>query len=193
MEVIRAFRQSPNSEYARAASRSLRDSISINERLLTGFGPYVSFGAAGLALANAGVHLDRHTIAEATGSPLTWGGRRPCGGQADRHHGRHLAGAAHGPRPALARADPAAGRRGRGAVRHRFHDPLFIVDLAIDDPRSADLARVGVLAASVIAFALGWAFFRITDRLQPACGRGLKLVRAIEPERDHIAARSTPH
>ena len=68
VEVIRAFRQSPNSEYARAATRSLRDSISINERLLTGFGPYVSFGVLPVfALANAGVHLDRHTIAEAAG------------------------------------------------------------------------------------------------------------------------------
>ena len=43
VDVIRAFRQSPNSEYARAATRSLRDSISINERLQTGFGSYVSF------------------------------------------------------------------------------------------------------------------------------------------------------
>ena len=67
-----------------------------------------------------------------------------------------------------------------------FTISLFIVDLAIDDPRSADLARVGVLAASVIAFALGWAFFRITDRLSPPAAVGLKLVRAIEPERDHL-------
>ena len=59
VEVIRAFRQSPNSEYARAATRSLRESISINERLQTGFGPYVSFVVLPLfALANAGVHLD---------------------------------------------------------------------------------------------------------------------------------------
>lgn len=55
VEVIRAFRQSPNSEYARAATRSLRDSISINERLQTGFGSYVSFFVLPLfALANAG-------------------------------------------------------------------------------------------------------------------------------------------
>ena len=188
VEVIRAFRQSPNSEYARAASRSLRDSISINERLLTGFGPYVSFGVLPVfALANAGVHLDRHTIAEAAGSPLTWGVVvGPGGRQADRHHGRHLAGPAHG----LGRLSPGLTLRrvAGGAVLSGigFTISLFIVDLAIDDPRSADLARVGVLAASVIAFALGWAFFRITDRLSPPAAVGLKLVRAIEPERDHI-------
>ena len=37
-------------------------------------------------------------------------------------------------------------------------------DLAIDDPRSQGMARVGVLVASVVAFALGSALFRLTDR-----------------------------
>ena len=37
--LIRAFRQSPNSEYARAATRGLRESISINERLQTAVRP----------------------------------------------------------------------------------------------------------------------------------------------------------
>ncbi|MDP9165593.1 MAG: Na+/H+ antiporter NhaA, partial [Actinomycetota bacterium] len=74
VDVIRAFRQSPNSEYARAATRSLRQSISINERLQTGYGSYVSFFVLPLfALANAGVHLDRDTMAAAVRSPLTWG------------------------------------------------------------------------------------------------------------------------
>lgn len=188
VEVIRAFRQSPNSEYARAASRSLRDSISINERLLTGFGPYVSFGVLPVfALANAGVHLDRHTIAEATGSPLTWG--VVVGLVAGKLIG--ITGATWlVQRTGLGRLSPGLTLRrvAGGAVLSGigFTISLFIVDLAIDDPRSADLARVGVLAASVIAFALGWAFFRITDRLSPPAAVGLKLVRAIEPERDHI-------
>jgi Na+/H+ antiporter NhaA len=33
IELARTFRQSPNTEYARAAANSLRESISINERL----------------------------------------------------------------------------------------------------------------------------------------------------------------
>ena len=74
VDVIRAFRQSPNSEYARAATRSLRESISINERLLTSFAPYVSFGILPFfALANAGVRLDAETLRQAVSSPLTWG------------------------------------------------------------------------------------------------------------------------
>ncbi len=88
VEVIRAFRQSPNSEYARAASRSLRDSISINERLQMGFGPYVSFLVLPLfALANAGVHLDGATVSAALHSPLTWGVIvGPRRGQVHRDH-----------------------------------------------------------------------------------------------------------
>src|SRR4029078_9396287 len=48
VEVIRAFRQSPTSQYARAATRSLRESISINERLQTAGGPDVSFSVFAL-------------------------------------------------------------------------------------------------------------------------------------------------
>lgn len=188
VEVIRAFRQSPNSEYARAASRSLRDSISINERLLTGFSPYVSFGVLPIfALANAGVHLDSQTIVEATRSPLTWG--VVVGLVAGKLIG--ITGATWlVQRTGLGRLSPGLTLRrvagGAALSGIGFTISLFIVDIAIDDPRSADLARVGVLAASVIAFALGWAFFRITDRLSPPVAVGLKLVRSIEPDRDHI-------
>lgn len=71
---IRAFRQSPNSQYARAASRSLRESISINERLQTSVGPAVAFVVLPLfALVNAGVRLDEQSLSTALRSPLTWG------------------------------------------------------------------------------------------------------------------------
>ena len=74
VEMIRAFRQSPNSQYARAATRGLRESISINERLQTAVGPYVSFLVLPLfALANAGVRLDADSVTAALRSPLTWG------------------------------------------------------------------------------------------------------------------------
>lgn len=191
VEVTRAFRQSPNSEYARAAARSLRDSISINERLLTGFGPYVSFGVLPIfALANAGVHLDATTIAEAARSPLTWG--VVAGLVAGKLIG--ITGAtALMRRTGLGRLAPGLTLRrvagGAALSGIGFTISLFIVELAIDDPHSADLARVGVLAASVLAFALGWAIFRITDWLSPPAPVGLKLLRPVDPERDHIRGR----
>lgn len=188
VDVIQAFRQSPNSEYARAATRSLRDSISINERLVTGFGPYVSFGVLPLfALANAGVRLDTDTVLAALRSPLTWG---------------VVAGLVVGKligitvstwivqRTGLGRLSPGLTLRrvagGAALSGIGFTISLFIVDLAIPDPRSADLARVGVLAASVIAFTLGWAIFRLTDRFSPPVPVGLKLVRDVDPDRDHL-------
>ncbi|MGY4710885.1 Na+/H+ antiporter NhaA [Mycolicibacterium sp. CBM1] len=188
VDVIRAFRQSPNSDYARAATRSLRDSISINERLVTGFGPYVSFGVLPLfALANAGVRLDTDTVLAAARSPLTWGVvaglvvGKLIGITGATWLMRRTGMGRLSPGLTLRRVAGGAALSGIG-----FTISLFIVDLAIDDPRSADLARVGVLAASVIAVVLGWVVFRLTDKLSPPVPVGLKLVRDVEPGRDHI-------
>lgn len=188
IEVIRAFRQSPNSEYARAATRSLRESISINERLQTSFGPYVSFAVLPLfALANAGVRLDAETLAAASTSALTWG--IIAGLVVGKFVG--ITGAT-----ALVRAT-GMGQLAPGMTLRRvaggaalsgigFTISLFIVDLAITDPQRQELARVGVLTASVIAFALGWAMFRVTDWLSPPVAVGATLLRDVDADRDHI-------
>ena len=188
VQLIRAFRQSPNSEYARVATRSLRDALSLNERLQTVFAPFVAFGVLPVfALANAGVHLDRQAISAAARSPLTWG---------------IIAGLVIGKlvgitgATAIVRAT-GLGRLAPGLTLRRvaggaalsgigFTIALFIVDLAIPDPGRQDQARIGVLAASLIAFVLGWAIFLITDRLSPPKPVGLKLIRPVDPERDHI-------
>ena len=127
VEMIRAFRQSPNSQYARAATRGLRESISINERLQTDVGPYVSFVVLPLfALANAGVRLDADSvIGRAAVAPDVGHRRGPCGRKVHRHHGRDVVHAAHGPRAAGARADAAPDRRRRSTVRNRFHHFTF--------------------------------------------------------------------
>jgi Na+/H+ antiporter NhaA len=188
VEVIRAFRQSPNSEYARAATRSLRDTLSINERLRTAFAPFVSFGVLPVfALANAGVRLDHRAISTAAGSALTWG---------------IIAGLVLGKligitgATAIVRAT-GLGQLAPGLTLRRiaggaalsgigFTIALFIVDLAITDPAEQQAARIGVLMASLIAFLVGWTIFRITDRLSPPTQVGLKLVRQVDPERDHV-------
>jgi Na+/H+ antiporter NhaA len=188
VELMRAFRQSPNSEYARAATRSLRDALSINERLRTAFGPFVSFGVLPVfALANAGVRLDHRAIAAAAGSPLTWGivaglvlGKL-IGITGSTAIMRATGLGQLAPGLTLRRIAGGAALSGIG-----FTIGLFIVDLAITDPAKQQAARIGVLMASLIAFLLGWAILRITDRLSPPTPVGLKLVRAVDPGRDHI-------
>lgn len=187
-DVIRAFRQSPNSEYARAATRTLRQSISINERLQTSIGPYVSFMVLPLfALANAGVRLDLETISEAFRSTLTWG--VISGLVLGKFVGITAA-------TALVRAT-GMGQLAPGLTLRRvaggavlsgigFTISLFIVDIAITDPAKQEQARVGVLTASVLAFALGWLWFVVTDRLFPPVAVGAKLIRDVDPDRDHL-------
>jgi Na+/H+ antiporter NhaA len=186
--MIRAFRQSPNSQYARAATRGLRESISINERLQTDVGPYVSFVVLPLfALANAGVRLDMDSVTSALRSTLTWGivaglvigkfiGITSATWVMRRTGLGQLA-----PGLTLRRIAGGAALSGIG-----FTIALFIVDIAIAEPARQDQARVGVLLASVIAFLLGWAIFRITDSISPPEPVGLKLIRPVDPERDHI-------
>jgi Na+/H+ antiporter NhaA len=195
VDQIRAFRQSPNSEYARAASRALRESISINERLQTTVGPTVSFVVLPLfALVNAGVRLDAQSLSTALRSPLTWG--IVAGLVIGKFVGitgatwaiRRIGFGELAPGLTLRRIAGGAALSGIG-----FTISLFIVDIAISDPSRQDQARIGVLAASIIAFALGWAIFRITDWLSPPEPVGLKLLRPIDPDRDHArGARGAP-
>ncbi|MDT7791454.1 MAG: hypothetical protein QOD59_890 [Mycobacterium sp.] len=188
VDLIRAFRQSPNSQYARAASRGLRESISINERLQAEVGPYVSFVVLPLfALANAGVRLDADSVIAALHSPLTWG--VVAGLVAGKFIGitgatwlmRRTGMGELAPGLTLRRIAGGAALSGIG-----FTISLFIVDIAISEPARQDQARIGVLLASGLAFLLGWAIFRVTDWVSPPEPVGLKLIRPVDLERDHI-------
>lgn len=190
-ELTRAFRESPNTTYARAATRSLRDSISINERLQAAWSPYIAFIVLPLfALANAGVRLDPATLSDAVASPLVWGivaglvvgkfvGITGATALVRVLHLGRLA-----PGLTMPRIAGGAALSGIG-----FTIALFIVGLAIEDPETQDLARVGVLAASVIAFLLGWVILRVGDRIRPPMAVGAKLVRPFDPQRDHYRGR----
>lgn len=187
-ELAQAFRQSPNPEYAAATARSLKESISINERLQRSYGPYVSFLILPLfALANAGVRLDGATLEAAATSRLTWGiiialviGKAV--GITGATALLRVTGIGQlAPGLTLARVGGGAVLCGIG-----FTISLFIVGLAVEDPALQAQARVGILAASVIAFAVGWAWFRVVDRVQPPSSVGRFLVRPFDPERDHF-------
>ena len=188
LELAQAFRQSPNPYYAQAATRSLRDSLSINDRLQAAYAPYITFLVLPIfALANAGVRLDESTLSAALTSPLSWG--IVAGLVLGKFIG--ITGATLGLRAlGLGQLAPGLnlGRIAGGAALSGigFTIALFIVEIAIPDPALQDEARVGVLTASVIALLLGWAIFRISDRVSPPMAIGGTLARPVDPARDHI-------
>ena len=188
LDLAHMFRQSPNSEYARLAANSLRESISINERLQSAYAPYIAYVILPLfALANAGVLISGEILAESFRSPITWG--IVVGLVVGKLIGVFGATAIikvlklgeFGPGLTLGRIAGGAALSGIG-----FTIALFIVDLAIDDPDAQNEARVGVLAASVIAFTLGAIIFRIVDGRRSDVEPGSVLLRPVDPERDHI-------
>jgi len=189
LELARTFRQSPNTRYAREAANSLRESISINERLQFAYAPYVAFLILPLfALANAGVQLDGEILAQASRSPVTWGilaglvVGKVLGIFGSVGLMRLFRVGEFGPGLTLDRIAGGGALCGIG-----FTISLFIVDLAITDPAAQNEARVGVLSASLVAFLLATAIFRISDALRADDEPGRTLVRAVDPQRDHIS------
>ncbi|MGH1524355.1 Na+/H+ antiporter NhaA [Leifsonia sp. L25] len=188
LDLARTFRQSPNTEYARAAANSLRESISINERLQSAWSPYVAYVVLPLfALANAGVRLNGDILVGAVVSPLAWG--VVAGLVVGKFVGvfgstvllRALRIGEFGPGLTVDRLAGGAALCGIG-----FTISLFIVDLAIPEEGAQNAARVGVLAATVIAFVVATIVFRLSDLRRPKEEMGLTLVRPVDPKRDHV-------
>ncbi|HYO35450.1 MAG TPA: Na+/H+ antiporter NhaA, partial [Geodermatophilus sp.] len=171
--LTRAYQQSPNPEFARAARLSIDRSVSASERLQQLWQPWTSFVIVPVfALANAGVPLTGETLRTAATSPVTLGvvaglvlgklvGILVGTGLAVRLRLGELA-------PGLTWLQLAGGAALSGIG---FTISLFIVDRAFDDEARADQARVGVLVASVLAALLGWALFRLADHRRPPGGR----------------------
>ena len=188
LELARTFRQSPSTQYARAAANSLRESISVNERLQSAYTPYVSFVILPLfALANAGVVVDGDVLAGALRSPVTWGVvvalvlGKPLGVWGSTSAMRRLHLGELGPGMTSGRLAGGAALCGIG-----FTLSLFIIDLAIDDPATANEARVGVLLASALAAGLAAVIFRAAERGGTDEDTRNVLQRPVDPERDHI-------
>jgi Na+/H+ antiporter NhaA len=193
-ELTRSFREQPTPQLARSAALGVTSAISANERLQYRLHPWTSFVIAPLfALANAGIHVDGDLIADAVTSPITLGIvagyvlGKPIGivGTA------WLASRATGVRPTV--SWPMV--FGNGAVGGiGFTVSLLIAHLAFDGPQLEE-AKVGVLAAAILASLVSWAVFRVIARL-PAEVRArqalataedlLDLSDDVDPERDHI-------
>ncbi|CAA9266489.1 MAG: Na+/H+ antiporter NhaA type, partial [uncultured Blastococcus sp.] len=185
----RAYLQSPNSEFARAAQLSISRSVPAGDRQQQLWQPLTRFVIVPLfALANAGVALTGDTLRTAATSPITLGiiaglvlgkllGVLLGAGLAVRLRLGELA-------PGLAGL-PLAG--GAALAGIGFTISLFIVDLAFADPTSADQARVGVLAASVLAAVLGCALLRFgAHRRAGGAPRADVLLTPVDPVRDHV-------
>lgn len=188
--LTRRFRQSPNPAFAREARLSVDRAISVNERLHRLWQPWSSLLIVPLfAVANAGVRLDGHTLAQAARSPLTWG---------------VVAGLVLGKTVGITGASALSVRLGRGRLPGGLQLPwlasgaalsgigftisLFIVDLALHSPQLQDQARIGVLVASLLAVAVGRAIGHGYRRARPQTAMVVteRLADPVDPERDHI-------
>ena len=194
-ERFRAFREQPTPQLARIAQQGLRSTISPNERLQQVFHPWTSFLIVPIfALANAGVVLDESAIRHALSSPVTLGivvgyvVGKPVGiagvcWLATRFTGRRL-------RPPVGWAAVVGGGTIAGIG---FTVSLLVASLAFEGETLAD-AKIGIIAAALIATVLTWLLFSATARLPRrlrirALAGGAEpltdLYLDVDPERDH--------
>jgi protein-disulfide isomerase len=194
--LTRSFREQPTPELARSARMSVLSAISPNERLQYGLHPWTSYVIVPLfALANAGIHITGSLLSDAASSPITLGilvgyvvgkpiGIMTASWLASRP-------ALHGPRPTISWPVLATGATVAGIG---FTVSLLVSSLAFTG-RDLDEAKIGVLASTIVAPALGWVMVRLTRRI-PATVRArqivataediLDLAEDVDVERDHI-------
>jgi Na+/H+ antiporter NhaA len=196
VSLTRMFREQPTPEYARSARLSVDAAISTNERLQYLLHPWTSYVIVPLfALANAGVVLRPEVLSSAVRSPVTIGvvvgliGGKLIGisGTSWLASRARLGGLPLTvPFPQIVGASAVAGIG--------FTVSLFIADLSLEGLQLQD-AKLGILTASVLASALGWAAFQVIDRLprslvvrSAAATAPLieELAAPVDPGRDHI-------
>ena len=195
-ELTRSFREQPTPDLARSAQLGVIAAISPNERLQYSLHPWSSYVVVPLfALANTGVHLSGHVLSAAISSPVTLG---------------IFFGYVAGKPIGIAGASWIASRRALGGSRPTLSWPilwvggtiagigftvsLLISTIAFHGERLAE-AKLGVLAAAIVAPLLSWALIRAIQRM-PASVRArqiagtaedlLDLAVEVDPERDHI-------
>jgi Na+/H+ antiporter NhaA len=192
-ELTRSFREQPTPELAREAQLGVASAISPNERLQYRLHPWTSYVIVPLfALANAGIGIDGGLISDAVRSPVTLGiffgyvAGKPLGIMA----ACWLA-SRRGLRLALSWPIIAGG----GAVAGIGFTVSILVSSIAFEGRRLEEAKLGVLAAAVVAPLIAWGVFQATRRL-PASVRQrqlagtrddlLDLSEEIAPDRDHV-------
>ncbi len=155
--LIRLFRRDPDSVSGRAAVLELGAAVSPNERFQTVIHPWTSYLVIPVfALANAGVPLSGDALSRALTSPIT------LGVVAGLVLGKLLGVSAATLIAVKAKVGPLPTGVGRGHVFGAaglagigFTVSLFVAELAFEDQALRDEAKIGVLAASVIAAFIG--------------------------------------
>jgi Na+/H+ antiporter NhaA len=194
--LARMFREQPTPEFARSARLSVDAAISTNERLQYLLHPWTSYVIVPLfALANAGVVLRAEVLTSAIRSPITVGvviglvGGKLIGilGSSWLATRPRLGGLPLTvPFPQLLGASTVAGIG--------FTVSLFIADLSLEGAQ-LQAAKIGILAASILASGLGWLVFLAIGRLPPALlVRSVaatappldELATPVDPRRDHV-------
>lgn len=190
--VTRLFRREPTPRGGRAAVLQLAAAVSPNERFQAALHPWTSYVVVPLfALANAGVPLGGDALQRALTSPVT------IGVVVGLVLGKTL-GVALATRVALL-ADvgplPHGMRRphllGAGALAGiGFTVSLFVAELAFTDEALRDEAKVGVLAASVIAAAVGGVALARAGRRAPeddgVAEHDRRLDPPVDPRDEHL-------
>ncbi len=195
-ERFRLFREQPTPRLAQEARAAVDAAISPNELLQQRFHPWTSYVIVPLfALANAGVPLGGGFLARAFTSPTTLGiliayvvgkpvGITGCCWLVARLSRGRL-------RPPVGWAAVAGG----GAIAGiGFTVALLVASLAFKGAQLQE-AKVGVLAAALVASVTTWLVFRATDllparlRMHALLGTSeviVDLADAVDPGRDHI-------
>jgi len=192
--LARSFREQPTPELARSAQLGVTSAISANERLQYRLHPWTSFVIVPLfALSNAGIEVDGDLLRDALHSPITLGIvfgyviGKPLGVVAAIWLGSRMG--------RLQRALGWPAIIGTGAVAGiGFTVSLLISSLAFHGQQLEE-AKLGVLAAALLASLVSWLIFRVMARL-PESMRARQLAGTaeelldlsddVDPERDHV-------
>jgi Na+/H+ antiporter NhaA len=168
--LTRQFEQAPSPARTRKAKLGIELAMSHNERLQHLLHPWTSYLIVPLfALANAGVRLDSHSIERALSSEITLA--IVVGLVVGKLLG--VTGAALFARRVGVGTLPTGLRSrdvlGAGAVAGiGFTVSLFVAELAFGDAALQEEAKVGVLAGSLAAAAIGWLILAAPRRSGPS-------------------------
>ena len=194
IELTRSFREQPTPELARSAQLGVASAISPNDRLQYRLHPWTSFVIVPLfALANVGIHIDSGLISDAVSSPITLGiffgyvVGKPVGVLASTWLAQRLG---H-----LRRSLSWPVIAGGGVVAGIGFTVSLLVSSIAFEGRSLEEAKLGVLAAAVVAALASFGVFRLIQHLpQTLRARQVSdtideivdLAEDVDPERDHI-------